>query len=114
MLNAHAMIEICMVSGVGQPTAYAIVVLAETLRPRVGAPEVKAEVDRELTQLLKDVNQQLADYEQLRMLVIAPDPWSIENGYLTPTMKIRRNRIETAVQPEMDHWYASKGAVHWA
>jgi long-subunit acyl-CoA synthetase (AMP-forming) len=114
MLNAHEMIEICMVSGVGQPTAYAIVVLAETLRPRVGAPEVRAEVDRELTQLLKDVNLQLADYEQLRMLVIAPDPWSIENGYLTPTMKIRRNRIETAVQGDMEQWYASKGAVHWA
>ena len=114
MLNAHPMVEICMVSGVGQPTAYAIVVLAESLRPRVGAPEVKAEVDRELSQLLKDVNQQLADYEQLRMLVIAPEPWSIENGYLTPTMKIRRNRIETAVHSDMEQWYASKGAVHWA
>jgi long-subunit acyl-CoA synthetase (AMP-forming) len=114
LLNAHAMIELSMVSGVGQPTAYAMVVLAEGLRPRVGAPAVKAEVDRELTQLLKDVNQQLADYEQLRMLVIAPEPWSIENGYLTPTMKIRRNRIETAVQHNMAHWYASKEAVHWA
>jgi long-subunit acyl-CoA synthetase (AMP-forming) len=60
------------------------------------------------------VNQQLADYEQLRMLVIAPEPWSIENGYLTPTMKIRRNRIETAVHEDMGQWYASKGAVHWA
>jgi long-subunit acyl-CoA synthetase (AMP-forming) len=114
MLNANAMIELSMVSGVGQPTAYAIVVLSETLRPRVGDPVVKAEVDSELTQLLKDVNLQLADYEQLRMLVIAPEPWSIENGYLTPTMKIRRNRIETAVQGNMESWYASKGAVHWA
>jgi long-subunit acyl-CoA synthetase (AMP-forming) len=114
LLNAHAMIELSMVSGVGQPTAYAMVVLAEGLRPRVGAPAVKAEVNRELTQLLIDVNQQLADYEQLRMLVIAPEPWSIENGYLTPTMKIRRNRIETAVQHNMAHWYASKEAVHWA
>jgi long-subunit acyl-CoA synthetase (AMP-forming) len=108
------MVELSMVSGVGQPSAYAILVLAEGLRPSVGNPEVKADVNRELTQLLKDVNQQLPDYEQLRMLVIAPEPWSIENGYLTPTMKIRRNRIETAVHSQMEHWYASKGAVHWA
>ncbi len=114
MLNANPLIELSMVSGVGQPLAYAMVVLAENLRPRVKTPEVKTEVERELTQLLKDVNQQLADYEQLRMLVIAPEPWSIENGYLTPTMKIRRNRIETAVHEDMEQWYASKGAVHWA
>jgi long-subunit acyl-CoA synthetase (AMP-forming) len=114
LLNAHAMVELSMVSGVGQPSAYAILVLAEGLRPRMGNPDVKAEVSRELTQLLKDVNQQLPDYEQLRMLVIAPEPWSIENGYLTPTMKIRRNRIETAVNSQMEQWYASKGAVHWA
>jgi long-subunit acyl-CoA synthetase (AMP-forming) len=103
-----------MVSGVGQPSAYAMVVLAEALRPRLGDPDVRAEVERELTQLLKDVNRQLADYEQLRMLVIAPEPWSIENGFLTPTMKIRRNRIETAVHANMEQWYASQGAVHWA
>jgi long-subunit acyl-CoA synthetase (AMP-forming) len=114
MLNAHAMVELSMVSGVGQPSAYAILVLAEGLRPSVGNPDVKADVNRELTQLLKDVNQQLPDYAQLRMLVIAPEPWSIENGYLTPTMKIRRNRIETAVHSQMEQWYASKGAVHWA
>jgi long-subunit acyl-CoA synthetase (AMP-forming) len=114
MLNAHAMIELSMVSGVGQTKPYAIVVLAESLRPRVGAPEVKAEVDRELSQLLNDVNLHLADHEKLHMLVIAPEPWSIENGLLTPTMKIRRNRIETSVQNDMEKWYAYQGSVHWA
>jgi long-subunit acyl-CoA synthetase (AMP-forming) len=114
LLNAHPMVELSMVSGVGQPLAYAMVVLAEDLRPRLGAADVKAEVERELAQLLKEVNAEVADYEQLRMLVVAPEPWSIENGYLTPTMKIRRNRIETAVQPRMEDWYASKSAVYWA
>lgn len=114
MLNAHPMLEMSMVSGVGQVSAYAMVVLNETLRPRMGAEEVRAEVERELTQLLKDVNHQLADYEQLRMLVVAPEPWSIENGFLTPTMKIRRGRIEGAVSDRMTQWYSSKGAVYWA
>jgi long-subunit acyl-CoA synthetase (AMP-forming) len=114
LLNAHPMIELSMVSGVGQSSAYAMVVLAETLRPRVGDALVKAEVERELGQLLMEVNRRLSDYEQLRMLVVAPEPWSVENGYLTPTMKIRRNRIETAVQTRIVDWYASSSSVCWA
>jgi long-subunit acyl-CoA synthetase (AMP-forming) len=113
MLNAHPMIELTLVSGVGQPAAYAMVVLAEDLRPKLGDPAVKAQVESELTQLLRDVNQQLADYEQLKMIVVAPEPWTVENGYLTPTMKIRRTRIEAAVDPQLAQWYAKKGPVQW-
>jgi long-subunit acyl-CoA synthetase (AMP-forming) len=114
MLNAHPMIELSMVSGVGQPSAYAMVVLAETLRPRMGDTVVRLDVEQELARLLKDVNKLLSEYEHLRMLVVVQEPWSIENGYLTPTMKIRRNRIEGAVQERMEHWYASKDPVCWA
>lgn len=113
MINAHPMVELTLVSGVGQVAAYAMVVLAEDLRPKVKDPAVKSKVESELTQLLKDVNKQLADYEKLQMIVVAPEPWSVENGYLTPTMKIRRARIEAAVEPQLDSWYGKKGAVHW-
>ncbi len=114
LLNAHPMIELSIVSGVGQPSAYAMVVLAEELRPRVGDPSVRAEVEKALGQLLQDVNRQRPEYEHLRMIVIAGEPWSIENGCLTPTMKIKRSRIEAAVAPQIESWYASHGAVHWA
>ena len=113
MINAHPMVELTLVSGVGQVAAYAMVVLAEDLRPKVKDPAVRSKVESELTQLLKDVNKQLADYEKLQMIVVAPEPWSVENGYLTPTMKIRRARIEAAVEPQLDSWYGKKGAVHW-
>jgi long-chain acyl-CoA synthetase len=113
-INACPLIELSMVSGVGQPSAYAMVVLAETVRPTVKDPAVKAQITADLTQLLKDVNAELPDYERLQMLVIAPEPWSIENGFLTPTMKIRRNRIEAAVETQLVNWYAGKGAVQWA
>ena len=113
-INACPLIELSMVSGVGQPSAYAMVVLAETVRPTVKDPAVKAQITADLTQLLKDVNAELPDYERLQMLVIAPEPWSIENGFLTPTMKIRRNRIEAAVETQLGNWYAGKGTVQWA
>ncbi|HET7526638.1 MAG TPA: AMP-binding protein [Burkholderiaceae bacterium] len=113
-LNAHAMVELSLVSGVGQPAAYALVVLAEALRPRLGEADVRAQVQREMEQLLSDVNRTLADYEALQMIVVAREPWSIENGLLTPTMKIRRSRIEAAVQPLVDSWYAQRARVLWA
>ena len=114
MLGESPMIETVMVSGVGQQAAYGLVVLAEDLRPKMADPAVRAEVERELGERLRQVNARVADYEQLKMLVIAKEPFSIENGLLTPTMKIRRARIENAVAPKLDAWYAQKGSVIWA
>lgn len=114
LINAHPMVELSLVSGVGQPSAYAMVVLAEDLRGRVGDAAVRQQVESELGQLLSAVNQQVADYEQLKMIVVAREPWSIENGFLTPTMKIRRARIESAVEPELDAWYGNRSPVFWA
>jgi long-subunit acyl-CoA synthetase (AMP-forming) len=90
LINAHPVVEMSLVSGVGHPAAFAMVVLSEDLRPKVGDPTVRAEVEAQLKEVLADVNRRVAEYEQLRMLVVVSDPWSIENGLLTPTMKIKR------------------------
>ena len=113
-LNVHPMIELAMVSGVGQPAPYAVVVLDEMLRPKIDDPAVRARVDGELGRLLHDVNQGLAAHERLHVLVVARDPWSIENGCLTPTMKIKRSRIEATVAAQVDAWYGAPGPVLWA
>jgi long-chain acyl-CoA synthetase len=113
-INAHAMVEQSIVSGVGQSAAYALVVLAEDLRPRQSDPALRAEVEIELTRLLSEVNAQVADYEQLKMIVIAREPWSIENGCLTPTMKIKRARIEHISAPQIEQWYGNQMKVMWA
>jgi long-subunit acyl-CoA synthetase (AMP-forming) len=113
-LNAHPMIESSMVSGVGQSASYALVVLAENLRPKLGDAAVKAEVVEQLTALLKETNKGLADYEQMKMVVIAKEPWSIDNGCLTPTMKIKRSKIEANVAPVVDQWFEGKDKVLWA
>jgi len=114
LLNAHPMIELSMVSGSGFESAYGLVVLAEDLRPKLKQSDVRSEVEKALADLLAEVNQGIADYERLKMLVVASEPWSIENGCLTPTMKIKRSRIEFAVQHQLDNWYASKSIVIWS
>ena len=114
LLNAHPMIELSMVSGSGFESAYALVVLAEDMRPKLKQSDVRSEVEKALADLLAEVNQGIADYERLKMLVVASEPWSIENGCLTPTMKIKRSRIEYAVQHQLDNWYASRSNVIWS
>ncbi|MDP3759003.1 MAG: AMP-binding protein [Ramlibacter sp.] len=113
-LNAHPIIEQSLVSGVGYPQPYGMVVLAEDLRARIGDPAVRAQVQQELARLRDDVNRELLAHERLAMIVVTQEPWSIEQGLLTPTMKIRRNRIEAAVAGQVDSWYSAAQTVQWA
>jgi long-subunit acyl-CoA synthetase (AMP-forming) len=91
-----------------------LVVLAEDLRPKVSQASVRAEVEQEMANLLAHVNAHSAEYEQLKMLVLSTEPWTIENGCLTPTMKIKRSRIEFNVQHQIDNWYTHGKNVIWA
>ncbi|MBA5638349.1 AMP-binding protein [Duganella sp. LX20W] len=113
LINAHPLVEQSMVTGVGQPAAYALVVLTEHLRGQLGDPAERMRVEQELLTMLKDVNAQLPSYERLQMLVVAHDPWSIENGCLTPTMKIKRRQIEAQASERMAAWYGEQRAVVW-
>lgn len=113
LINAHPMVEQSMVTGVGQPAAYALVVLAEHLRSQLGDPAERMRMEEELLLMLKDVNAQLPSYERLQMLVVAHDPWSIENGCLTPTLKIKRRKIEAQAAERMADWYGEQRAVVW-
>ena len=113
-LNEQPLIELSCVSGVGQPAAYALLILAENIRKQGADPTVKARVEKELGEWLSEVNKGLSGYEQLQMFVIVSDPWTIENGLLTPTMKLKRSRIEAAVADRLDGWYGAKKPVLWA
>jgi long-subunit acyl-CoA synthetase (AMP-forming) len=114
-LNEHPMIEMSLVSGVGQQAAFALVMPAEALRPRLagGDAALKAEFEQAMAELLNQVNASLPDYEQLKMIVVAREPWTMENGCLTPTMKIKRAKIESSVAGHIDRWYSARGAVVW-
>jgi long-chain acyl-CoA synthetase len=113
-LNMHPMVEIAMVSGVGQPAAYGLVVLEENLRARQDDPAVRRQVEAELGRLLEEVNAKVAEYEKLGMLVVADEPWTIENGCLTPTMKLKRARVEASVEGRVGRWYEARQPVVWA
>lgn len=112
MLNEHPYIELSCVSGVGKPAAFAYVVLGEEIRKKLD-DAVRAEVETQLGELLDKVNAQVSGYEQLQFIAIAKEPWTIENGMLTPTMKIKRAKIEERLASKIDAWFESKKKVIW-
>ena len=41
-------------------------------------------------------NKNLANYEKISQFVVLNTEWTVENNFLTPSMKIKRNTIESA------------------
>jgi long-subunit acyl-CoA synthetase (AMP-forming) len=113
LISADGIIEQCCVAGSGRPACYAVVQLAEGLRENIDDPAFREKTGAHLEQLLRDVNSQVEGYERLQFLAIVREPWQIENDFLTPTLKIKRNVIEAAYEPMLDHWYATGQKVIW-
>jgi long-subunit acyl-CoA synthetase (AMP-forming) len=113
LINNNNHVEMCCVTGSGQPQAFALVLLAEELRPKLGDSAVRAQIEAELEGLLKEVNQEVEAFERLQFLVVVKDPWLIENGFLTPTMKMKRSKIEDTYGPRIDEWYGAGQRVVW-
>jgi long-chain acyl-CoA synthetase len=57
------------------------------------------------TALDANVNKYLASYEQIRKFVITEHPFTVENGLVTPTLKIRRKEIEQKYSVEIEALY---------
>lgn len=113
LLYANSHIENCCVSGSGQPQPHALVMLSEELRADIGDAAVRDKVSAELEQLLSDVNGEVESYEELQFIAVVVDEWAIENGFLTPTMKIKRDVVEECYAGCLDEWYGSGRKVLW-
>ena len=74
----------------------------------------RAELEEEFTELLTKVNEGLDEHEKIQFIVIVNEAWLPENGFVTPTNKIKRSKIEEEhAQYFFDEWYGSKKSVVW-
>ena len=71
-------------------------------RGLIRQPEVQAKIEREVAKMLTD----LAAYETPRKVLLLEHDFSIENGDLTPTLKVRRRIVEKKYQRQIDSLYA--------
>lgn len=101
-------IEQTCVVGMGIPQPMALVTLSD-----MGKAKTKEQLEESLSALLSTVNSTLEHHELLAKIVIMKENWLIENGLLTPTLKVKRNQVEKIHQQFYPQWFNVKGKVIW-
>lgn len=91
--------QLCLV-GRGMPQTVLLVVLSPS------AAAVEREVlGEELSSQLRQVNSELEAHESISYLIVCPEPWTVENGLLTHTLKILRDDVENRMQPVIENCF---------
>jgi long-chain acyl-CoA synthetase len=61
--------------------------------------------------IVSDVNKGLAQYEKMKKLLLVNDEFTIANGTLTPTMKLKRRIVEERYRGEIEELYEASAEV---
>ncbi|MGE5523694.1 MAG: AMP-dependent synthetase/ligase [Rhodospirillaceae bacterium] len=110
---ADPVFEQVMLVGEGRPYLTRVAVLNrerwEAVRSEAGLERADLH-SRDVERLaLKRIATQLKSfpgYLQVRRVVFANEPWTVENGLLTPTLKLRRDSVLRRFDTEIDRLYA--------
>ena len=98
--------QLCLVgSGLKQP----ILVVS----PSPAARGNKEEFEQKLIADIEAVNKGLEDHETIAKAIIVKEAWTIDNGVMTPTMKVKRNEIERRYAPILSANDGTKDKVVW-
>jgi long-chain acyl-CoA synthetase len=104
-----------MLIGEGKPYLSVMTVLNQAEWQKLAAEHSKPpeagsirtpEIEKALLARLSAQMKQFPGYAQVRRVSATLDPWTVENGLLTPTMKLRRSRVMDKFQAELDQMYA--------
>ena len=97
--------QICIV-GLGLPQPICLGVLSE-----IGLAKPKDELQKHFSDYLEKVNAQLLGFKKISTLILVKDPWAVENGLMTPTLKIKRNKIDKAYEENYMNWHQDDASV---
>ncbi|HDZ57188.1 MAG TPA: AMP-binding protein [Pseudomonas xinjiangensis] len=111
LLASNPLVEQVCVVGNNLHQPIALVQLAGTDAGKVKLNDNITE--QMLSKLLAEVNSKLSRHEQLGCLVIIPDIWNVQNGFMTPTFKVRRAVVEATYRDQVDLWSVCGKTVVW-
>jgi long-chain acyl-CoA synthetase len=117
-ITEDPLFEQVMVIGEGRPFVSALAVLnREEWGKLAGALELDAQSPASLQQpaaseaVLGRIAERLAafpSYARVRQVALTLEPWSTDNGLITPTMKLRRRQLEQRFAGEIEGMYAPR------
>ncbi|MFP6848050.1 MAG: AMP-binding protein [Pseudomonas sp.] len=111
-LGEHSRIEQVCVVGDGMPQPMALCVLSDVGRSEA-ANSGRGELEASLRNLLEQVNSSLDKHERLQRLILVKEVWAVDNGFLTPTLKIKRAVVEGTYGVRFEEWTSRSETVLW-
>ncbi|WP_321283203.1 AMP-binding protein [uncultured Vibrio sp.] len=105
-LFEYSRIEMMCLIGLGLPGPILLVV------PHDFPHFDKQRYERSTRKVIDRMNQELASHEQIKGVLMIKEPWTIENGILTPTLKIKRHVLEQKYH-ELGHDWPKGQLVLW-
>ena len=70
-----------------------------------------AKVVKAYQEIVDKVNMGLANFESMKRMSVVPDEWSLEDGTLTPSMKLKRRVVEQRYAKEIGEFYADEATA---
>lgn len=93
-------------SQLAQPVAVVALTSAAAQLPR-------EDLTRSLAQTLQKVNEKLEPHEKIARLLVTTDNWLQQPGWITPTLKVRRQALEPLVTQALADEPSRRQAVIW-
>jgi len=112
-LAAHPDVESCCLMGAGLANPFAVVVLSAEARKRCAGPQARQALEQSFGEMLAGVNAQLDHHERVAFVVIAEEPWTVANGLMTPTLKLKRGSLEQRYLARIEAWKSEGQRVLW-
>lgn len=113
-LSALPLLEACCVAGADLAQPIGLLMLGAPALAKASTAAGKAEIEAALAKHLATINASLDSYLHLDALIVVGEEWTVDNGLLTPTMKIKRNRVDEVYGPQLERWLAAGRKVIWA
>lgn len=104
-LFEYSRVEMMCLIGLGLPGPILLVV------PHDFPNFDRARYERTTKRVIEKMNSQLASHEKIKGVLMIKEPWSIENGILTPTLKIKRHILEQKYHEVGHNWPKDKLVV---
>lgn len=81
--------------------------------PSESAKDNKAAVNTKLTKTLDQINDKLDNYKKISKIIFVKEDWVPENGMTTPTLKIKRSKIDEQFSDQYSKWEKNDDKVIW-
>lgn len=117
-LRSHPLVSQCVVIGDQKPFVAAILTLDAEMLPtwlkNNGKPEMSLtqaaddpEIRAELQKVVDRANESVSRAESIRSFVVIDSDFTEENGYLTPSLKLKRNVVVKDLAPIIEKIYSA-------